>query len=202
MDQSAIDMAMMRRCIGLSATAPSRGDLPIAALVCDRNGILAEATNQVRQETDVTAHAELIAIRVAMKAMKVARRKNLSGCTLYSTIEPCPMCSFAIRETRVDRVVYAIASPVMGGVSKWNVLRDHGLSKTIPEVFGPMPEIVSGLLWREAAKVWWKWNPFIWGVIRYRGCFGPPPETEEGQRLEAVRSRDGWFRSLLMLRHN
>jgi tRNA(adenine34) deaminase len=142
MDQSAIDTAMMRRCIRLSATAPLRGDLPIACLICEGDHVIAEATNQVRQDGDVTRHAELVAIS---NAQKVLKRKSLSSYTLYTTIEPCPMCSFPIRETRISRVVYALSSPMMGGVSKWNILRDTEISNTIPEVFGSVPEVIAGL---------------------------------------------------------
>jgi tRNA(adenine34) deaminase len=199
MDQSDIDLAMMRRCIELSATAPERGDLPIACLICDGEYVVAESTNQVRQDGDVTRHAELIAISSAQKTLK---RKSLSGCTLYTTVEPCPMCSFPIRETRMSRVVYAISSPIMGGVSKWNILRDTELSNTVPEVFGPVPEVVADFLWPEAAKVWWKWNPIIWAIIKHRGCFGPAPTTNGGERMEAIGGPPGWFRSLFLRRNN
>ena len=199
MDQSAIDTAMMRRCIRLSATAPLHGDLPIACLICEGDHVIAEATNQVRQDGDVTRHAELVAISNAQKALK---RKSLSSYTLYTTIEPCPMCSFPIRETRISRVVYALSSPMMGGVSKWNILRDTEISNAIPEVFGSVPEVIAGLLWQEAAKVWWTWNPIIWGIIKYRGCFGPAPATNDGERMQAIRPSHGWLRSLLTLRNN
>jgi tRNA(adenine34) deaminase len=199
MDQSATDLAMMVHCIRLSATAPKRGDLPVACLICDGDRIIAETTNQVRQQGDVTRHAELVAIS---NAQKILKRKSLSGCTLYTTVEPCPMCSFPIRETRMSRVVYAISSPIMGGISKWNILRDTEISNIVPEVFGPVPEIIAGLLWREAAKVWWTWNPVIWGIIRHRGCFGPAPATDDGERMKAIRDPRGWLRSLLMLHNN
>ena len=53
---------------------------------------------------------------------KVLGRGNLRNCTLYTIVEPCPMCSFAIREARIGRVVFALKSPLMGGSSRWNVL--------------------------------------------------------------------------------
>jgi tRNA(adenine34) deaminase len=199
MKQSEIDTAMMRRCIQLSATATVRGDLPIACMICDGEHIIAEGTNQVRQDGDVTRHAELIAISGAQKALK---RKSLAGCTLYTTVEPCPMCSFPIRETRMSRVVYAISSPLMGGVSKWNILRDTEISNTVPEVFGPVPEVIAGFLWPEAARVWWTWNPIIWGIIKHRGCFGPAPAVDGGERMQAIDTPRGWFRSLFMLHNN
>lgn len=194
MNQAAFDNEMMERCIRLSATATRHRDLPIACIVARGAEVIAEATNQVRREGDVTRHAELVALS---KAQEIVKRKDLSGCTLYTTVEPCPMCSFPIRETRISRVVYAISSPIMGGVSRWNILRDPALSKVMPEAFGSVPEVIGGLMSREAVQVWWKWNPIVWAVIRHRGCFGPAPETQPVQTMSAVPSSHGWLRSLL-----
>ena len=126
-----------------------------------------EATNRVVQDGDVTQHAEILAIS---EAQRVLGRSDLSDCTIYSSVEPCPMCAFPIRETRIGRVVYAISSPMMGGFSKWNVLGDNEISNVMPEVFGDVPEVSAGLLYREAAAVWRKWNPMFWLGIRFRGC--------------------------------
>lgn len=194
MNQAAFDNEMMEQCIRLSATATRHRDLPIACIVARGAEVIAEATNQVRREGDVTRHAELVALS---KAQEIVKRKDLSGCTLYTTVEPCPMCSFPIRETRISRVVYAISSPIMGGVSRWNILRDPALSKVMPEAFGPVPEVIGGLMSREAVQVWWRWNPIVWAVIRHRGCFGPAPETQPVQTMSAVPSSHGWLRSLL-----
>jgi tRNA(adenine34) deaminase len=60
----------------------------------------------------------------------------------------------------------------MGGFSKWGILRDRELSTVMPETFSDPPQIVAGLMRAEAEQVWRKWNPLIWGIIRYRGCFG------------------------------
>jgi tRNA(adenine34) deaminase len=169
LDQSVIDVAMMRKCIALSNTAVRHGELPFAAIVCAGNEIIAEATNEVVRSGDVTRHAELLAIS---EAQKVLGRKDLGHCTIYSNVEPCAMCAFPMRETSISRVVFAITSPKMGGFSKWNVLRDAGLAQAMPEVFGPAPEIVTGLLRQEAEKVWSSWNPLIWTIIKHRGCFG------------------------------
>ncbi len=100
------------------------------------------------------------------------------------------------------RVVYAINSPTMGGVSKWNVLRDTEISNVMPEAFGPVPEVISGLLAREAEMVWWKSHPIIWGIIKQRGCFGPVRAPGGLDLMRAIRPPLGWFRSLLMLHNN
>ena len=155
-------------------------------MICDGPDIVVETTNQVVQNGDVSQHAELLAVS---KAQQVLGRKDLSRCTIYSNVEPCVMCSFPIRETRIGRVVFAIDSPMMGGFSKWNVLRDAEISNAMPEVFGPAPEVIAGLLRREAAKVWWKWNPVIWSVIIYRGCFGAAHGHREHKAAMPLRLR-------------
>jgi tRNA(adenine34) deaminase len=166
----ALDLQMMQRCIELSRMAGKAGELPFAAVVCRDGVIIAEATNQVSRDADVTRHAEIVAVS---RAQQATGNTDLRDCTLYSTVEPCPMCSFPIRETRISRVVYAISSPMMGGASRWNVLSDDHISNRMPEAFGPPPEVVTGVLSKEAASVWRKWNPVVWGVIRLRGVFGP-----------------------------
>jgi tRNA(adenine34) deaminase len=196
-DHSAIDKAMMERCIQLSATAARQDEFPFASIVCEGRQIVTETTNRVAQNGDVTQHAELLAVSEAQKRLG---RKDLTGCTIYSNIEPCVMCAFPIREARIGRVVYAISSPLMGGFSRWNVLRDAEISNTMPEAFGPIPEVITGLLWREAEMVWWKWNPVIWGVAKHRGCFGP---AEGGsKRLKAVPLNLGFMRRLMMQHFN
>jgi len=168
MDQTELDEKMMRRCIELSVTAIKQGEFPFSSLVAEGDRIVVEVTNRVRRNADVTQHAELLALS---EAQKVLGKKDLRTCTIYSNVEPCVMCSFPMRETRIGRVVFAIASPMMGGFSKWNVLEDPELAEVMPEAFGKAPEVISGVLYREAANVWLRWNPLIWGVIRYRGCF-------------------------------
>jgi tRNA(adenine34) deaminase len=196
-DQSAIDTAMMQRCIRLSATATENGEFPFAAVICEGDMVVAEATNLVAQNGDVTQHAELVAVS---KAQQVLGRKDLSTCTIYSNVEPCVMCSFPIRETRIARVIYAISSPIMGGFSRWNVLRDAEISKVMPEAFGPIPEVIAGLLQRKSEKVWRKWNPLIWGIIKYRGCFGS--ERDHCQHMRTIQPQQGFLRRLLMQYRN
>jgi tRNA(adenine34) deaminase len=173
MDQAVtedIDAKMMARCIELARSGTKAGEFPFAAVICRDGVVVAESTNRVKAEGDVTRHAEIVAISLAQRALGT---KKLSGCTLYTTVEPCPMCSFPIRETRISRVVFAISSPMMGGSSRWDVLHDQGLCKHMPEAFGRRPpEVVRGFMHKEAARVWRRWNPIIWGVIRLRGVFG------------------------------
>ncbi|HXZ21137.1 MAG TPA: nucleoside deaminase [Pseudolabrys sp.] len=167
--QPSIDAAMIERCIRLSATAAERGELPFAALVCKGDEVVAEISNRVVCDGDVTRHAELVAIS---NAQKILGRGQLEDCTLYTIVEPCAMCAFAVREARISRVVFSIGSPIMGGLSKWNVLRDTELSHAMPEVFGSVPEVIGGLSQSEAEEVWERWNPVFWAVIKRRGYLG------------------------------
>ena len=135
--REATDRAMMARCIELSRIAAEKGEHPFGTVIALNGKIVAEAINRTVRESDVTRHAEVLALSQAQKTMG---REVLRHYTLYTNVEPCAMCSYCIREAWVGRVVYAIASPVMGGLSKWNILRDVGLSDRVPQVFGAVPE--------------------------------------------------------------
>lgn len=80
------------------------GDVPVGALIVKADHIIAKAHNTKEQTKLPTSHAELLAIEVASKALGDWR---LTGCTLYSSLEPCPMCAGAILNARLDAVVYA-----------------------------------------------------------------------------------------------
>src|SRR5256885_2630703 len=174
-DAAAIDSGMMARCSEWPRPAGRAGEFPFACVIARGEEVIVETTNRVARDGDVTRHAEIVAVSMAQKKLGT---KDLSGCTLYTNVEPCAMCSFPIRETRIGRVVYAIGSRLMGGDSKWDILADPELSKVMPEAFGDAPEVVRGFMRRDAEKAWRNWNPLIWGVIRYRGCFGEPPKAE------------------------
>jgi len=163
-----IDRAMMERCIELSRLAARKGEHPFAALIAREDRIVAEAINQVAAEGDVTKHAEHLAISAAQQSLP---QSLWNECTLYTTVEPCPMCSFPAREMKLRRIVFAIASPVMGGLSRWGILSDPKLSDLMPTYFGPPPAITSGVLREEAEAVWAEWNPELWRFFRERGCF-------------------------------
>jgi tRNA(adenine34) deaminase len=193
---SPIDLAMMRRCVELSTLAVKRKELPFACVICRGDEIVAEATNRVVQDADVTKHAEFLAIG---EAQRVLGRSDLSDCTIYSSVEPCPMCAFPIRETRISRVVYAISSPMMGGLSKWNVLGDPEISNVMPQVFGDIPEVSAGLLYSDAASVWRKWNPVYWFGIRFRGCLAEAPHEDAYLMLQVGGTKRSWSNRLLAL---
>jgi tRNA(adenine34) deaminase len=168
------DRLMMMRCIALSKASGDAGEYPYAAVICRNGNVVSESINMVSHDGDVTRHAEVVAIS---KAQKTLRTVSLDDCEIYVNAEPCAMCSLAIRETRMRRVVYGLSSPHMGGVSKWNILGDNDISGAIPEVFAPPPEIVSGYMAAEAEKSLIEWNPLIARIIIRRGLFGVAPRV-------------------------
>src|SRR5206468_7755486 len=115
--QQVIDRLMMTRCIALSQESGKAGEYPYAAVVCCDGAIVAESINRVAHDRDVTRHAEVVAISLAQKAL---RSVSLDDCEIYVNAEPCAFCCYAVRESRIRRVVFGLSSPHMGGVSRWN----------------------------------------------------------------------------------
>ena len=102
---------MMRRALLAAGYAAQKGEVPVGAVVASRGEVLAVAGNEREATGDPTAHAELLAIRRASAALGGWR---LSDCTLYATLEPCPMCSGAAHAARLSRLVYAAPDPKAG----------------------------------------------------------------------------------------
>ena len=98
------DFLFMRRAIDLSLKNVKKGGGPFGAVVTRNGEILAESCNLVTETNDPTAHAEINVIRVAAQKLKTF---DLSGCVIYSSCEPCPMCLGAIYWARIDKVVFA-----------------------------------------------------------------------------------------------
>lgn len=184
----------MARCLELSRIGVQKGEYPFAAIIALGGKIVAEAINRTIRDGDVTRHAEVIALSQAQKTLC---RKDFRRYTLYSSVEPCAMCSFCIREAWIGRVVYALASPCMGGMSKWNILRDDSMSDRIPQIFGPVPQIVSGLLAREAQLAWQEWNPLAWHLIQRLGLL-MDPRTDEGDARVHHGCRHSFWQALQM----
>lgn len=172
MDAQALDREMMQRCIELSVQSGRAGEYPYGVVICRDGRVVAESINRVAHEHDVTRHAEVVAISAAQKALGTV---SLDDCMIYVSAEPCAYCCYAIRESRIGRVVYGLRSPHMGGVSKWPVLPDEDLSDTMPEVFAAPPEIVAGFMAAEAEAALLKWNPVTGGVMKLRHLFVTGP---------------------------
>jgi tRNA(adenine34) deaminase len=132
----------VRRCIELGREALRTGDSPVGSMIVRDGVIIAEASEGVRARGDVTAHAEIEALRSASHTLGSL---DLTGCTLYTSVEPCPMCAYAIRLARVTEVVSGTAAPGgEGGISGDAVLSDrHLLPGRTP------PAVVRGVLARE-----------------------------------------------------
>ena len=182
------DSATMQRCIALSVESGEAGEYPYGVVIVRGGKPVTESINRVAHEKDVTRHAEVVAISAAQKALGTV---SLDDCTIYVSAEPCAYCCYAIRESRIGRVVYALSSPHMGGVSKWPVLTDRDISDTMPDVFDDPPQIVAGFMAQEAEAALLAWNPVIAGAIRARGLFvaGPQRTIGPARARRTIRSR-------------
>jgi tRNA(adenine34) deaminase len=141
--KAALDLQLMRRALEEAEKAAEMGEVPVGAVVARGEEILAVAHNKRETTKDPTAHAELLALRRA-----AARRKSwrLAGCTLYTTLEPCPMCAGALHAARISRLVYAAPDPKAGAAGTlYDLPADSRLNHTFPTA--------SGLLEVEAANL-------------------------------------------------
>ena len=134
----------MRAALAEAAAAADAGDVPVGAVVLDGTGsVIAVGRNRREADADPTAHAEILAIRAAARAIGSWR---LDGLTLVVTLEPCTMCAGAITSARLSRLVYGAADPRAGAVgSLWDVLRDQRLNHR--------PEVIGGVLADECGAV-------------------------------------------------
>jgi tRNA(adenine34) deaminase len=96
---------------------------------------------------------------------------ELSECTIFTTVEPCPMCSFAIQELSIRRVVFGLRSPIMGGYTKWNILQDEEVNRAFPNTFRHSPEVIPDFLKEEVIKGWTEWNEEKWSRLIAKGVF-------------------------------
>lgn len=137
------DQYFMRLALEEAQKAAKLGEIPIGAVLVQDNEIIARAHNMRETWQDATAHAEVIVIQEACKKLK---RWRLSGCALYVTVEPCPMCSGAIVNGRVDRVVYGCPDIKAGGAeSIFNIITNPNLNH--------VANVTSGVCEEECAQV-------------------------------------------------
>ena len=141
--ESAWDLQFMRHALEEAARAAEMGEVPVGAVVVRGEEILAAAHNEREATQDPTAHAELLAIR---RAAARTGSWRLTGCTLYTTLEPCPMCAGALHASRVSRLVYAAPDPKSGAAGTlYDLPTDPRLNHTYP--------YTSGILQSEAAAL-------------------------------------------------
>ena len=121
---------MMREALEQAKLAMLCGDVPVGAVLVHEGSVIASAHNEREALLDPTAHAEVLAIR---RAAKKLGRRRLSGCTLYVTLEPCPMCAGAIVMSEMDSVYYGAADAQAGCAgSVYTLTEDPAFSKRIP----------------------------------------------------------------------
>ena len=135
--------APMRRALQLAQLAADAGEVPVGAVITREDAIIAEAANAMRGTNDPTAHAEMVAIRAAAERLGSSR---LDGCTLWVTLEPCPMCAGAIALARLQSLRFAAEDPKGGGVV-------HGPRIFTQTTCHHRPEVIGGLGDDEAAAM-------------------------------------------------
>lgn len=120
-----------------ASEAASEDEVPIGAVIVCRGRIIGKGHNMTERLKDPTAHAEMIALTSATQAMG---GKYLNDCTLYVTVEPCPMCAAALCWAQIGRIVYGAADP------------KRGYSLFTPSLLHPKTEVTSGVLGDECSK--------------------------------------------------
>jgi tRNA(adenine34) deaminase len=132
------DTYFMRQALIEAQRAYDKNEVPVGAVVVANHRIIARAHNLVETLNDVTAHAEMQAITAAAN---VLGGKYLTDCTLFVTVEPCPMCAGALAWAQLSRVVYGASD------------EKRGFSKSAPSVLHPKTTVTSGVLAEECAKL-------------------------------------------------
>jgi tRNA(adenine34) deaminase len=134
----------MLQAIVEAQAAASEGEVPVGAVVVHNGQIIASAHNQREQLKDPTAHAEMIAITQATDSCESWR---LEDCTMYVTLEPCPMCAGAILQSRINTLVYGADDPKSGAVkSLYNLLNDTRLNHRCDIISGILAEKCGAIL--------------------------------------------------------
>ena len=131
----------MALALSLAREAAENGEVPVGCVIADADGkVIGQGRNRRQERPDATAHAEVEAIRQACAALGDWR---LNGCTLYVTLEPCPMCAGAILNARIPRVVYGAADPKAGACGS--------VTDLFAMSFNHHPEKAAGVLEAECA---------------------------------------------------
>ncbi len=137
------DLAMMALALDLARQAADLGEVPVGSVIVCNRRVISQAFNLRETLHDPTAHAERLAITLAGRALGSWR---LEGCTLYVTLEPCPMCAGAIVQSRIPRVVYGAADPKAGAcASLYELLTDPRLNHRVL--------VTAGVLERECGEI-------------------------------------------------
>ena len=133
-----MDERFMKVAIEAAKIAQDNGDVPIGAVIVYENQIIGKAYNQREQLNDPTAHAEIIALT---QAAAFRQSWRLIGCTVYVTLEPCPMCAGALVLSRMDRLVYGCDDPKTGACkSLYNIVQDERLNHRLEVTTGVLAD--------------------------------------------------------------
>ena len=136
----------MSRALELARAAAARGEVPVGAVVVCDGEIVGEGHNSPRELADPTAHAEILALRRAARALGTER---LEGCELWVTLEPCAMCAGAIAHARIARLYYAAPDPKGGAVEHGARVFEQPQCLHRPEVYAGMGEEQSATMLRD-----------------------------------------------------
>ena len=129
----------MRRCLELAEIAALAGDTAVGALIVRGDAVVGEGVERTRATRDPSAHAEVEAIRQACQHLDTL---DLRGCSLYSTVEPCVLCGYAIRRTGIAHVIYGVPAGQAGAcTSSYAILADRDL-----EGWPEIPEVTAAVL--------------------------------------------------------
>lgn len=130
------DQYYMQRCEVLGKKAGEKGNPPVGALILKGDKIICEAEEAGKSKNDITCHAEIEAVRMAVNILST---NDLSDCVMYSTHEPCVMCSYVIRFHRIKKVVFKNAVNDLGGVTSSLPMLT---TEKVPAHWSPAPEII------------------------------------------------------------
>jgi tRNA(adenine34) deaminase len=136
---------LMREALVVAKSALSTGDVPVGAIVVNKDGVIVgKGFNEREANNDPTAHAEVVAIRNAAARLQNSR---LDGCTLIVTLEPCAMCAGAIAQSRISKLIFGAWDEKAGAVgSVWDVLRDPRSIFKVEVTSGVLEDECAGLL--------------------------------------------------------
>jgi tRNA(adenine34) deaminase len=138
----------MSRALEIAQAAGEAGEVPVGAVIIDRTGnLIGTGENRKERDHDPTAHAEIIAIRAASQSLQSWR---LHECTLYVTLEPCPMCAGAIVQSRLGKLVYGVDDPKTGAIRTVLNIPDSAASNHRLQVLGGILESAC----REHLQAW------------------------------------------------
>lgn len=140
----------MARAIALAKEAAEAGEIPVGAVIVKNGEIIGEGSNRCEELSDPTAHAEILAIKAAAERIKDWR---LSGCALFVTLEPCPMCAGAIINSRIETLVFGAYDKRAGSCCNESVINlfSSGYPNS-PQVFGGIKEEECKALMQEFFK--------------------------------------------------